>query len=414
MKQNILLMTSLMSALLVAGFGCEQKKSAELTYTAPLVTSTDWTPYGTEPSSSAGTTTPTVVESKYGSGECEFQPELGGEADLALTQNHQVLPSHFQKKYDRNWLLATSKTSGPETARVVETTGVQLYKVSIGNSPCTYFRNLNSPPTGLRTKWDEVAEVKNDGTSSILGLYLGVGDTQDTATMPAILVLESSDRYTLVHEFMHRNFDAHDEARVNNGKDQMIAKLMAITGKLSELEKDYLRKKSDEAAKALGNANLEMTKLYDDLTTRYMLEEVTIESILGKDYESGILANVSSKAYINGGYYIQYSAEQYRKIMAPLRTEIRNLPAIATTRGHTKILEAARDQAEALLSSRQLEVQKLADEAAWRLALPIRHGLGDLNGDLNGDGVLTPEVCHHSDEIAKILAENSKRFKAQY
>lgn len=339
---------------------------------------------------------------------CEIMPEVGENADLGLMQNQNVQISHFRKPYNRNWLEAVSRTSGPETIRIVESSGAQLFKIASADPFCHYYQSLNSAPTDLSKKWTEVVGDSTLKKSELLGLYMPISaDYASTARQPAILINESTDRYTLVHEFMHHNFNSYDGARVSYTQEMIMDDMQKSIKNLEARTKAYNEKKNVEDVQAMAQNLLQLAQLYDQLMVRFMLEEVTIEVILGADYEKGILKNVSKKSYINGGFYILNNVEQFKKFTQSVREEAERLRQSVASK-HAAILKDAVKKIDALKETREQELKKIIQSAVLRVALAPTLSLADLSSP---DSVSLPVTCPQSLEVIQFLQETSDRLK---
>lgn len=340
---------------------------------------------------------------------CEIRPEVGENADLGLMQNQNIQVSHFRKPYNRNWLEAVSRTSGPETIRVVESSGTQLFKTASADPFCRYFQSLKSAPTDLSKKWDEVTGDPSIKKSELLGLYMPISSAYaSTVQQPAILINESTDRYTLVHEFMHHNFNSYDGARLSYTQEMIMDDMQKNIEALEASEKSYNQKKAAEDVQTMAKNLLQLAQLYDQLMVRFMLEEVTIEVILGSDYEKGILKNVSKKSYVNGGFYILNNVEQFKKFTQSVREEADRLRQAVASK-HAGILKEVVKKIDALNETRAQELKKIIQSAVLRVALAPTLSLADMS---TPDAISLPVTCPQSLEVIQFLQETSDRLQA--
>lgn len=340
---------------------------------------------------------------------CEFNAETGDTADLNILRTPQVTVANFQKKYDRNWLKAVSATSGLETARVVENAGAQLFKVSTTTNGCSFYRFLNPAPSDLRKMWDDSAGGAA-GAGSVLGIYLPVSSKYpSTQTKPAIMVREVTDRYTLVHEFMHHNFSTHTLNQSGISDDQLKSQIESLIEKITLQQKTYQTDRSLENAKQMASSLIQFGNAFDQLMVRYTFEEMTIETVLGHEYENGNLKHVSEMSYINGGRYIGANNDRYKSLSNSIlesADQISNTVLI----DHRFLIADAKASLQRQISARKSEAQNLdSASAARRNKLYNRRSIG--LGDRDQMAILPHAGCKHSDGMMNDLDQMAERLK---
>lgn len=350
-----------------------------------------------------------VLNQKKDTTSCEFNAETGESADLNILRTPQLRGANFQKNYDHSWLKAVYKTSGLETARVVENTGAQLFKVSTTIEGCSFYRFLNPAPSDLRKMWDDSAGGAAGG-GSILGVYLPVSSKfQSTQTKPAIMVREVTDRYTLVHEFMHHNFATHPLDQNAISDDQLKSQLESLIQKLILQEKTYRTDKSLENAKQMAKTLAQLGYAFDQLMVRYTFEEMAIEAVLGQEYENGNLKHVTELSYINGGYYIQANSKRYNSFSDSI-LETADQISNAVSDDHRPLIAEVKSLLQKIISARKSEAQKLdSASAARRSKIFNRRSIGF--GDSNQMAMRLHTGCKHSDGMMGDLDQMAERLK---
>lgn len=329
---------------------------------------------------------------------CEYEPEEGERADLTYLKSTKMTDASFNKSYDRNWLTAVHRASGIETTELVEKTGAQVYKLITRVKGCSFFKFLKAAPTDLEKVWRSAAGSAAGG-GSILGLYLPVSEKfESTRNASAILVREITDRYTLVHEFMHHNFSSHLIQKTGISDQELKDQIARDSALLEGSASAYKSSRTVENAQRLVDSIKSVIKGYDQLMVRYPLEEIAIESILGRDYEVGNLRNVSELSYINGGVYIEANRDSYVKVMKLLMAgaDQINLDLEAE---HRELMTKAFAETKSEIERHTTEADKLVLASEKRRhGYNYRDGISAFGGDQSG--IALPQIgCKHSDDI---------------
>ncbi|MDX9730581.1 MAG: hypothetical protein RBT63_02315, partial [Bdellovibrionales bacterium] len=242
-----------------------------------------------------------------------------------------IASEFFSKPFNRYDLEAVLDASTVSSTEYVRSLGVALYKVSATRaaSSCPTFFNLQDAPAAQHGVWSEVVGGSS-GDTNLLGIFFefcgsgaGVGCREKQMVNPTILVNASSDRWTLIHEMMHFNF---------NRSRKMLPDVMTerTLQQAAKYHADAL-KKHLEAFKAMPNrqdltkANEEATMLLQlgfETLVRTSLEDIAIEGTLIDLWSKGLLTNVTNDAPRSGLWYMNYS----RDLAAQGLTELSRLP----------------------------------------------------------------------------------------
>lgn len=216
-----------------------------------------------------------------------------------------VKVSFFKKSVDMARLRAVSDLSARATADFMRGDGVDTYyvPVSVSSSACSPLSALPQASGGLFEMWKGV-----DSEGGVLGLFLPVNRVREHgAYRPVIMVRPDTDRYTLVHEYMHfvfnkiredrgytderflrefndvqKRYEATDAANENSSRDKIIAYLDAWMGLASKLV---------------------------ELSENFALEEMTIEALLTDEARAGRLKHVTEFNRKNSVEYIRSSSD---------------------------------------------------------------------------------------------------------
>lgn len=245
----------------------------------------------------------------YNTKSCAYGLTEGSLADTYVLGTSNNTKSYFGKEFNQNYLNAVSDASVDATISFVNQTGATVYKSSlIDTKECTasLFAGANSMPTDVQKRWDEANKTTEGTDSFILGLYLPRTASYSYPSLntgAAIIVRENTNRWTLVHEFMHHLFMLRS---TEQGYDQEIdgAKFSQAA---SDLQAVLDRKDLSDSELAL-KAVEPLARFAEGLDSRlvhFTLEEMTIEATLKDSYESGKLHYVPT----GSNWYIYSSAE---------------------------------------------------------------------------------------------------------
>lgn len=146
-------------------------------------------------------------------GSCDFTAADGDRANFSVIGEEDIEIASFAKPFNATYLQAVLTTSIDESLKFIDRTGVNVFKVPSDKSGCDAIASASNLTVGLQSKWNAltVDDAKNDQFT--LGVYLpkqseNIEALDDKA---AILVRENTNRWTLVHEFMHHLFMIEQE-----------------------------------------------------------------------------------------------------------------------------------------------------------------------------------------------------------
>lgn len=283
--------------------------------------------------SEGGSQTKRVVPGDiYSKGACLELPETGEQAVLSNASRDDIrTANYFGKKYDAADLEAVYNASVISTSDYVKRIGIGLYKIprtqlQNGKKLCQMYHFLNEPNEELKDLWRTVAGG-NHGEGALAGLYF---ENCSIATCPerslkdpTILVDEASDRWTLVHEMMHHNFN---KTRKADPSSKPRRRLDAEMDYSFERFKHAMRKYEAnpnryDLMEAARHVDAVTKSLYDSLV-RSSLEEITIESMLIDDYVDQKLNYVPHEAAYSASWYIEYSRDKSLERLSQVDREL--------------------------------------------------------------------------------------------
>lgn len=341
---------------------------------------------------------------------CQYSYSQGDLAPLTVS-SPKMKTTYFDKQFDENKLAAVLDTSAAETVRFAEMTGVKYYKTTFmqaATDACAFAGDLPSAPNQLMSFF-------NSGGDSVLGVYLPkmFQGYPDLANSPAILVRIDSDRWTLVHEYMHHLFSSlentkltDDQVKKNYGNqmDGYLSKIKSAKAGISS-EKNY-REAVDYLS--AGDASL------IELLKRFFLEEMTIEANLGEKFDARQMEYVPASMRLNGAAYTLSSAEKIKAFLSLHEDEISKTRLALNAEGSAKYknelnkLQADLDAFTKLRTEMRPLVSKATDYY-------YRHGLASTNKSM---AAIVADIdqhsqagCSHSKQGEEILESAQTRFK---
>lgn len=291
----------------------------------------------------------------YDVASCAFQPSEG---DKALHENLDATEvtseMAFQKKYDRKDLDAVVTASAVETVLYAKNLGLTLFRnPRPSRRGCPTYYVLDAAPPDLQQEWNKHAA---DGEGQLAGLYFE-NCTSDCAEWsvvnPTIMVNETADRWTLVHEMLHHNFNTqrkvlHEGRSPQNltatlgarirGINSLYEKVLAATATMSELKQ----------------VATDLQALSDDLYEILRMtsfEEMAVENLLLDEYVAGRLKRVQSQSLYNAVWYIAFSRRDGMRRFEALSELLESISIQATRRDWheiTRINDATQERIKAI------------------------------------------------------------------
>jgi hypothetical protein len=241
--------------------------------------------------------------SDFNTKSCLFDLTEGGAADFAVLGTSEITKMYFDKEINSKYLGAIAKASVDSSIQFVNQTGATVFKsAAINTNKCSkpLFAQAQGLTADLGKEWMTATADDGDETGYTLGLFMAQGNYFDLPSLKstaAIIVRENTNRWTLVHEFMHHLFHLRAE---ETGYDE--SQVLRDSRKASD-DMDAIIKKglSSDSVPALAEAYSRYAKAIDSRLVHYTLEEMTIESEMKDAHTVGDLqyAPLSSNFYIN-------------------------------------------------------------------------------------------------------------------
>lgn len=253
---------------------------------------------------------PTSTVASYDTKSCKYELLEGDSADFSLVDSVDFTSSYFNKEYNQAHLNAVLTTNVSASIDFINQTGATVYKSSaIASALCQkpLFAQAKALPTDLDTIWSTATGSHQDQDSLILGLYLPRNFDQTAPSLQstaAIILRENTNRWTLVHEYMHHLFS---QRSIELGYDQNLetSKLNSAITEIRRIAQDPTKSESRKFV-LLAQPFAQYAKGIDNQMLQFSLEEMTIEATLKK------LQNQGSLKYAPSGsnWYISVSADK--------------------------------------------------------------------------------------------------------
>ncbi len=284
--------------------------------------------------------------------------------------------AYFNKPYDRYDVEAVLDSSTVSTAMYVRSLGINLHKAPradmTGQCPM-YFYLKNAPPP-FQAIWTEASGGGGNSGLTLAGLYFefcsqpGTPGCSDRGMVnPTIVVDEATERWTLVHEMMHHNFNQARKAsptippssylgRANKGlKVDMITAYEAFVA---------LPNRGDltNAAELL-RKRVEIGK---EIFVRGSLEEVALEGMLTGLWADGKLLNVVDRSPDSGVAYMEFSRDKFFPTLLEY-VEIAKVFKKAAEENFWPEIATHIDETDALIKSYKTETQGIINTAKAKI-----------------------------------------------
>lgn len=241
-----------------------------------------------------------ITDPEYRQNSCAYGFMDGPRPARLALPSRQLVTSSFDKRFDRSRLNAVAELSPEATARLMSLDGLAVFHVPLRVSGgCAMFESLPEAPAILQSLWAAT------GLRGLLGLFL----PRDRVTAlgldsPVIVVRADTDRYTLVHEYMHH---VYNEVRENTGySDQGLMRQLEDRQRRFKAVTPFSREDGDDPQRVtqVTDAWIDLSESMIELSENFALEEMAIEAELTAATLNGRLSRVSSYNRRNSVQYI--------------------------------------------------------------------------------------------------------------
>lgn len=256
-----------------------------------------------------------VVPPGYDKIACKAAPpDQGKEALFVNLGGTHVVSGLFLKPFDRLDLEAVLDASSLSTTEYAKRWGVNIFRVVREdlNGACQTFYNLTTAPDDVQAVWNGVIANMN-GPGRLAGLYwehCGNQCRERQVVSPTILVDEAADRWTLVHEMMHHNFNVSRKADSKipslNGLNSTLRRSQ---GFIEVLMKRYQSNPLAETFQRLADENEKVVLASVELVVRSSFEEIAVEGQLVHEWATQNLKGTTSAAAKSALWYMDSSLQ---------------------------------------------------------------------------------------------------------
>ncbi len=335
---------------------------------------------------------------------------------------------YFGKLVDRSDLNQLLVCNIPETAQHAANEHLTLYVVNQNNNSCNTFSFLKVPSSHVYSYWKDATGAS--GANSLLGLYKeDCGDScqPDTVINPLVLLNACTDRWTMVHEMTHHNFNVQRKRfRPLDSDEIVIANLLNELNVMQQIVGEYNNSPSEYGGMQLVHALDRVRDLLVRFTYQTAFEEVSIESMLMREYAYGNLQNVPSSALRNSISYIRFSTAAGVDRLAPIKSAAEDLGQSARANGWSRVarnaavLKAKLETFEDDASCYEGEATAVYQQARVAGVFP-----GDIEWDLARNSQSQVDIASHVDshsdpkfktvesKLRQVLTTISLRVRAQ-
>ncbi len=229
------------------------------------------------------------------------------------TQNIQDIRStYFAKKIDYSKLKTVLNLSTDQTIQWIRSQNIDIFKIpsrnrrpaSVNIQNCDLFKNIDYASAALQEKWEAMdpSGLKN------VGLYIPHWKASRNAkNKSVILVSELTDRWTLVHEYVHALFDRQQNQKHSHDQD-LVLRFERSYAQFQKYDIQYLSTPiSNEEKLKQVQLWIQTATDFSNLLTSFTLEEIAVESILREAYVRQQFLNVTKSSFDLAGQYIQTS-----------------------------------------------------------------------------------------------------------
>jgi len=184
----------------------------------------------------------------------------------------------------------------------------------MGEKLCPMFTELPLATAELYGIWEEQARKIQGGQARLAAIYFQLCDPARDCddrqlTLPTILIDDGRDRWTLVHEMMHFNFDRERKRDIVNIGDNALDRISRLAKRELYAALDVFLKNQDRASLTIveDRASWLIQTFAVQILTRSIFEELATEGLLVEEYLNRKLEHVSPSAARNAIWYMSHS-----------------------------------------------------------------------------------------------------------
>lgn len=246
-----------------------------------------------------------------------------------IQKNPKVITGPFEKSYPSAWIESLFSASLDSTIETVQKLGVLLFKAPARfKQTCRAFSGLKKPFQKDLIKYtaDWFKNPKDEKASYRKGIFVYSRNGESS-----IILREDSDRWTLLHEFMHYSFYTQKDlnrlsfgdlqASYTTGRDQLLKVLEDKEDNEDEEETTEVTVEAvaetpkEEKIKAALELWTPLSQTLIELLTHYQLEEISIEYLLIQAQKDGKLKNIPTRSTYQKTWYFLENTRQAKDLL---------------------------------------------------------------------------------------------------
>ncbi len=298
----------------------------------------------------------------YDIGQCELSP-FDGERTIQKVGTGLTEPLNlFDKVFYLQDLESALNNSSYSIAERLFNSGLNVFRVkSLTNQelPCRYFDFLPEANAVSQESWDSIAKPGSQG-SSLLGLFTTIYSKNNSSKKsrlknPTIMVLDQTQKWTLLHEMSHYLFaKARTQKHNLQFNTELDEKLQSKLNTIEKLKSQINNGGNGQLALRLSHLYSEVFDLNLELDRRSALEEFSIEALLIDYANQGKINHIRKKFDSYQAFlYMKSNGDQVTFSYILFLDRLRDLRSVAETNNW----QDAFDSFQSLID----RVQKLVD-----------------------------------------------------
>lgn len=264
-------------------------------------------------------TTVGLCSEEYKANSCAYKYDEGQKL-TPLAQETDIEPIYFNKKLNLSQLSPTFGSSAATVYPFIKSQGLDVYSTK-GGCGCDFFAKIPKAPVALMNHWNGIDK------ENLLGLFLPIVQLQEilpgSAKTPVLMLRADTDKWTLIHEYMHFLFDQQRTKNEHLSSDDIFYTFNSAASIFGAQTKTALTTDIRIKATSLSSyamAYVNFLNAFLDYTTAFTLEEVTIESFLSEQYINGKLTQATSYARMGAAGYLYSKYREFNTLIAEFTT----------------------------------------------------------------------------------------------
>jgi hypothetical protein len=255
----------------------------------------------------------------YRDNSCAFPAKNNGGAVFEYLNQQRRESSYFEKHLNIYLLAGIMPADIESGLQFISQSSVKIFKVPSEKEGCKNYSILSDPPNQIMQVWTQLNESLGDKDAFVLGLFMPVDKLRSLGISleePVIIYREDTEKWTLVHEYLHFLF--------NKDRETQGEFVMANLKQMEKVGADFDAKTKNATETQIKNPSFlkEVAALFQDHENRllnhlrnFTLEEMTIETELIALYEAKNMKYTTEYAKLGAAWYIRSSYKNFIQII---------------------------------------------------------------------------------------------------